>query len=123
MGWKFTRLVVVLTAAFALGTLVVPSVSAQDREPERATSEAAHCKELKERRHQEARRLRARQRDELARCGPTASANCAEIKERHKREIQEWKERTKDQLKDCKEDRKEDKKDRKEDEKDKDKQL
>ena len=122
MYCKFTRLAV-LTAAFAIATVAFPSVFAQDREPERATSETAHCRQLKERRHQEARRLRARQRDELARCGPTASAKCAEIKERHKREIQEWKERSKDLLKDCKEDRKEDKKDRKEDEKDKDKQL
>ena len=115
--YQYMRLAV-LTAAFAIATMVVPSVIAQDREPERA-SETAHCRELRERRHQEAKRLRARQQDELARCGPAASANCAEIKERHKREIQEWKERTKDQLKDCKEDRKEDKKDRMEDEKDK----
>ena len=121
MYCQFARLAV-LTAAIAIGAFVVPSTLAHDRD-ERSTSETAHCRELKQRRHQEARRLRDRQRDELARCGPAASANCAEIKERHKREIQEWKERTKDQLKDCKEDRKEDKKDRKEDEKDKDKQL
>jgi hypothetical protein len=111
MYWKFTRFAV-LTAAFAIGTVVVPSAFAQDREPDRATSEKAHCKQLKERRHQEARRLRVRQRDELARCGPVASARCEELKERHKREIREWKERTKDLLKDCKEERKEDKKDK-----------
>jgi hypothetical protein len=120
MYWKFTRLAV-LTAAFAIGTAVVPSAFAQDREPDRATSEKAHCKQLKERRHEDARRLRDRQRDELTRCGPVASARCEELKERHKREIKERKERTKRELKDCKEERKEDKKERKEDEKDKDK--
>jgi gas vesicle protein len=119
MYCRFTRLAVLATA-FAVATVVFPSVFAQDREPERI-SDTAHCKELKERRHQEARRLHARQHDELARCGPAASARCAEIKERHKREIREWKERSKDELKDCKEERKEDKKDRKEDKKDKDK--
>ena len=121
MYCQFARLAV-LTAAIAIGAFVVPSTLAHDRD-ERSTSETAHCRELKQRRHQEARRLRARQQEELARCGPAASAKCAEIKEQHKREIQEWKERTKDLLKDCKEDRKEDRKDRKEDEKDKDKQL
>jgi uncharacterized protein HemX len=107
---KLTRLTV-LTAALAIATAVVPSVLAQDREPERA-SDTVHCKEIKERRHQEARRLHARQHDELARCGAAASASCAEIKERHKREIREWKERSKDELKDCKQDRKEGKKDK-----------
>ena len=115
---KLTRLAV-LTAAFAIATVVLPSVVAQDREPERAP-DTAHCKQIRERRHQEARRLHARQHDELARCGSATDAKCAGIRERHKREIQEWKARSKEELKDCKQDRKEDKKDRKERQKDKD---
>jgi hypothetical protein len=70
MYCKFTRLGV-LTAAFAIATVVFPSVYAQDKEPERA-SVTAHCRELRQRRHEEAKRLRARQQDELAKCGPAA---------------------------------------------------
>ena len=110
----------VLTAVFAIAAVVFPSAFAQDRGRE-GSSEKAHCKQLKERHKLEARELRDRQRDELARCRPSSSERCEELKERQKREVKEWKERTKDQLKDCKEDRKEDRKDRKEDEKDKDK--
>jgi hypothetical protein len=122
MFCQITRLAV-LIAAFAIGAVVVPSAFAQDREPERSTSETAHCKEIRERQRQEARRLRAQQRNELARCGPAASAKCADIRERHKREVQEMKARIGEELKDCKQERKEDKKDRKEDKKDNDKQL
>jgi membrane protein involved in colicin uptake len=95
----------VLTAVFAIATVVFPSAFAQDRGRE-GSSEKAHCKQLKERHKLEARELRDRQRDELARCRPLSSARCEELKERQKREVKEWKKRTKDQLKDCKEERK-----------------
>ena len=52
MYCQFTRLAV-LTAAIAIGAFVVPSTLAHDRD-ERSTSETAHCRELKQRRHQEA---------------------------------------------------------------------